>query len=238
MMGAMSALEGLVIQRQTAAQQVADGLAARILAGAFGAGDRLRESAIASELGVARNTVREAVRILELSGLVRHEVNRGAVVISPTPDRVEALYAARERLETAAAARAARPEHLDGLKCAYQRLEQAALTHEAARIVDVDLQFHSAIVAMLDSTRLDAFYAELMVELRFYLMVLSVTDREYEQPEDLLVEHQEILTAIESGDRDAAVDLVRSHIDRNAARVVDIVTARSGQPAARRDAGN
>lgn len=232
MMAGMSALEGLVIHRQTAAQQVADGLASRILSGAFGAGDRLRESAVATELGVARNTVREAVRILELSGLVRHEVNRGAVVISPTPEKVEALYAARERLETAAAARPASPDHLARLRRAYRRLEEAATTHEPAPIVDVDLDFHSAIVAMLDSTRLDAFYAELMVELRFYLVVLSVEDREFERPEDLLVEHKGILTAIESGDRDAAVQAVRSHIVCNAARVAQIVAAHGDGPGA------
>ena len=67
----MSALEGLVVRRSTTEQQVADGLSERILAGAFTPGDRLRESAIAAEVGVARNTVREAVRILELSGLVQ-----------------------------------------------------------------------------------------------------------------------------------------------------------------------
>lgn len=222
----MSALEGLVIHRQTAAQQVADGLASRILGGAFGAGDRLRESAIAAELGVARNTVREAVRILELSGLVRHEVNRGAVVISPTPQKIEALYAARERLETAAAARPASPDHIAKLTSAYQRLERAASTHEAASIVEVDLEFHSAILGILDSTRLDAFYAELMVELRFYLMVLSIQDREFERPEVLLAEHHDILTAIESGDSDGAVEKVRSHILSNAARVAEIVAAR------------
>jgi DNA-binding GntR family transcriptional regulator len=227
----MSALDGLVIHRQTAAQQVADGLASRILSGAFGAGAPLRESAIAAELRVARNTVREAVRILELSGLVRHEVNRGAVVISPTPEKVEALYAARERLETAAAARTASPDHIAKLRSAYQRLDKAASTHEAAQIVEVDLEFHSAIVGMLDSSRLDIFYAELMVELRFYLMVLSVEDREFERPEDLLVEHKDILTAIESRDRDAAVEAVRSHIVRNAARVAQIVAARDGRTA-------
>ena len=105
MLRCMSALDGMVLRRLTTAQQVADGLSERILAGAFGPGDRLRESAIATELGVARNTVREAVRILELSGLVRYEVGRGAVVISPTPENVEALYTARERLETAAVSR-------------------------------------------------------------------------------------------------------------------------------------
>lgn len=226
----MSALDGLVIHRQTAAQQVADGLAARILGGAFGAGDRLRESAIAAELGVARNTVREAVRILELSGLVRHEVNRGAVVISPTPETVEALYVARERLETAAAARPATPAHLDRLRNAFERLEEAAATHDPTRIAEMDLDFHSAIVAMLDSSRLDAFYGELIVELRFYLMVLSLTDREHERPQDLLAEHREILTAIESGESETAVELVRSHIRRNASRVADIVAAREGAP--------
>ena len=231
MMGGMSALDGLVIHRQSAAQQVADGLAAWILSGAVGAGERLRESAIAAELGVARNTVREAVRILELSGLVRHEVNRGAVVISPTPQKVEALYAARERLETAAVARPASPDHIAKLRSAYQRLDKAASTHEAAQIVEVDLEFHSAIVGMLDSSRLDIFYGELMVELRFYLMVLSVEDREFERPEDLLVEHKVILTAIESGNRDAAVEAVRSHIVRNAARVAQIVAARDSRTA-------
>src|ERR1044071_3579672 len=108
----MSALDGLEVRRTTTAQQLADGLSERIMAGAFGPGDRLRESAIAAELGVARNTIREAVRILELTGLVRYEVNRGAVVIAPTPEKIDALYAARERLETAAASRTPRPEQI------------------------------------------------------------------------------------------------------------------------------
>ena len=222
----MSALEGLVVQRSTAAQQVAAGLASRIVAGAFPPGDRLRESAIASELGVARNTVREAVRILELSGLVRHVVNRGAVVISPTPDKVEALYTARERLETAAVSRPAGESELAALRTAYDELVEAAASHEVLRIVDVDLAFHSAIVSMLHSTRLDEFYAELMVELRFYLTVLSLEDREFEHPDDILAEHRVILEAIESGDTTTAVHQVRSHIERNAQRVIEILDGR------------
>jgi DNA-binding GntR family transcriptional regulator len=222
----MSALEGLVVQRSTAAQQVAAGLASRIVAGAFAPGDRLRESAIATELGVARNTVREAVRILELSGLVRHEVNRGAVVISPTPEKVEALYTARERLETAAVARPAGEAELAALRKAYDDLVDAAASHEALRIVDVDLAFHSAIVSMLGSSRLDEYYAELMVELRFYLTVLSLEDREFEQPDDILAEHQAILEAIEAGDVPKAVEQVRTHIQNNSQRVIEILHGR------------
>jgi DNA-binding GntR family transcriptional regulator len=222
----MSALEGLVVTRSTAAQQVAAGLASRIVAGAFAPGARLRESAIATELGVARNTVREAVRILELSGLVRHEVNRGAVVISPTPEKVEELYAARERLETAAVSSAAESPELDALRKAYDDLVDAAASHDVLRIVDVDLAFHAAIVSMLHSSRIDAFYADLLVELRFYLTVLSLEDREFEHPDDILTEHREILEAIESGDTAMAVQHVRGHIERNGKRVLEILNGR------------
>jgi DNA-binding GntR family transcriptional regulator len=222
----MSVLDGLAVRRSTTAQQVADGLSERILAGAFPPGDRLRESAIAAELGVARNTIREAVRILELSGLVRYEVNRGAVVISPTPDNVEALYSARERLETAAVGRTPAPEQLTAIGTAFEALAQAADSRDARRIVDRDLAFHSALVSLLDSTRLDEFYAELTRELRFYLMVLSVEDREFEDPQVVLAEHEAILRAIRSGDRDRAVAEVRGHIKTNAQRLKEILTER------------
>jgi DNA-binding GntR family transcriptional regulator len=222
----MSALDGLVVRRSTTAQQVAEGLSERILAGAFAPGDRLRESAIAAELGVARNTIREAVRILELSGLVRYEVNRGAVVISPTQDSVEALYAARERLETAAVARTPRPDQLKAITAAFAALVEAANTHDARRIADRDLAFHAAIVALLDSSRLDEFYAELSQELRFYLMVLSVQDREFEHPGVVLAEHEAILSAIRAGDRDRAIAEVRAHIETNAQRLKEILAGR------------
>jgi DNA-binding GntR family transcriptional regulator len=196
------------------------------LAGAFTPGDRLRESAIAAELGVARNTIREAVRILELGGLARYEVNRGAVVISPTPDKVDALYAARERLETAAVARTPTPEQLTAITAAFDALAEATESQDARRIIDHDLAFHSAVVGLLDSSRLDGFYADLTQELRFYLMVLSVEDREFERPDMLLAEQEAILSAIRSGDRDRAVTEVRAHIETNARHLMEILAER------------
>ncbi|MET9629261.1 GntR family transcriptional regulator [Lentzea sp. NPDC006480] len=211
----MSALDGLEVRRTTTAQQLADGLSERIMAGAFGPGDRLRESAIAAELGVARNTIREAVRILELTGLVRYEVNRGAVVIAPTKENVEALYTARERLETAAAARTPRPEQLAAITTAFDELVEATRTNDTSQIVDKDLVFHQKIVALLDSSRLDEFFAGLTKELRFYLTVLT----KEEKPEEVVAEHQVILDAIRSGDRDRAVAEIRKHIDASVQRL-------------------
>ncbi|HEX8869333.1 MAG TPA: GntR family transcriptional regulator [Lentzea sp.] len=211
----MSALDGLEVRRTTTAQQLADGLSERIMAGAFGPGDRLRESAIAAELGVARNTIREAVRILELTGLVRYEVNRGAVVIAPTPESVEALYTARERLETAAATRAPRSEQLEAITKAFHDLEKAARTGDTGQIVDRDLVFHQKIVELLDSSRLDEFFAALTKELRFYLTVLT----KEEEPEEVIAEHRVILDAIRLGDRDRAVAEIQKHIDASVQRL-------------------
>jgi DNA-binding GntR family transcriptional regulator len=226
MLSRMPALDGFVVRRATTAQQLADGLTERILAGAFAPGDRLRESAIAAEVGVARNTIREAVRILELSGLVRYEVNRGAVVISPTQDNVETLYTARERLETAAAARTPSPEQLGTIATAFDALVTAADSHDPRQIVEADLAFHASIVALLESSRLDEYYAELTQELRFYLMVLSIEDHEFENPSVVLAEHEVILTALRSGDPDHAVGEVRAHIETNAQRLKEILAER------------
>lgn len=226
MLRGVSALDGMVLRRSTTAQQLADGLSERILAGGFAPGDRLRESAIATELGVARNTVREAVRILELSGLVRYEVNRGAVVISPTPENVAALYTARERLECAAVSRVPTELQLTAINNAFDALVEAAESHDARRIVDQDLAFHAAIVSLLDSSRLDEFYAELTRELRFYLMVLSVEDREFENPAVVLAEHEAILSAIRSWVPERAVREVRAHIETNAQRLKEIIAER------------
>jgi DNA-binding GntR family transcriptional regulator len=175
--------------------------------------------------------VREAVRVLELNRLVRHEVNRGAVVISPTPEKVDALYTARERLETAAVSRVPTPSQLETIGAAFEALTRAAESHDPRLIVEKDLAFHCAIVALLESSRLDDFYAELTRELRFYLTVLSLEDREFDNPAMLLAEHETILSAIRSGHPERAVHEVRVHVESNAQRLKEILANRERQEA-------
>lgn len=225
-------MAGLDIQliRTTTAQSLAEALSDRILEGKFAPGERLRESAIASDLGVSRNTVREAVRVLELGGLVRYEVNKGAVVISPTPDTVRHLYVARARLEVAAARyRSESTNSLDGPRSAFAGLEAAAKTQDVHSIVTADLAFHSAVVGLLGSARLDDYYRDLTRELRFYLTVLSMEDKEFDRPESIVAEHAEIMVALESGDEEIAARTIEEHIHRNADRVCEIISIRETQ---------
>lgn len=239
-MRAVATFDALQIQRTSTAQQVASGLSDMIMGGSFAAGDRLRESAIATSLGVARNTVREAVRILEQGGLVRYEMHRGAVVIEPSVDEVNDLYEARLKLEVSAVRDAPPSRQVEGVRAAFEELCAAADSGQAQDIVAKDLAFHAAVVGLLGSRRIDAFYAQLTTELRFYLMVLTVSEREYERPGSVVDEHRPILEALEAGDLDAAAAALTQHIKDNARRVRAIFDKREAasvrRPAMRRGA--
>ncbi|MDX6474592.1 MAG: hypothetical protein QOH95_103 [Gaiellaceae bacterium] len=79
---------------------------ARVLSGEIATGTRLRQESLASEFGVSRTPVREALRQLQSSGLVTVEPNRGAVVRGPGSREIREAYAVRAELEGFAAERA------------------------------------------------------------------------------------------------------------------------------------
>ena len=83
------------LARTSTAERVADVLRERITDGSLAPGTRLPEDAVGSALGVSRNTLREAFRLLAHERLVVVEFNRGAFVRRLTVDEVVDLYLAR-----------------------------------------------------------------------------------------------------------------------------------------------
>lgn len=217
------AVTDIVIRKTTAAQQVADGLSDLILSGRVTPGQRLREAAIAAELGVARNTVREAIRQLEFAGLVKIEVNRGVVAISPTRESLSSLYSARMILESSAVEHLTDKDAVGRVRRTYDAFIASVSSRDVSTIVRNDLAFHSAIVSLLNSPRIDEFYAHLCRELRFYLVYLSVKDSQFVQTAGVLDEHQPIMDAIESGDVERAKREVKNHVQNNERRVASLI---------------
>ena len=68
-------------------EQITDELRCRILNGELGEGMSLRQERLATELGVSRIPLREAIRHLEAEGLVTSELHKGTVVSSLSPRR-------------------------------------------------------------------------------------------------------------------------------------------------------
>src|SRR6267143_1919082 len=132
------------IDRVSVADQVATVLRQRILDGELRPGTPLPEVPLASSLGVSRNTMREAVRILCLEGLLKRNIHRGVTVSRLSLKDVQEIYQLRRMLEIPAvlAARKPRPEILGELRNLVDGYEKAVRSRDWTRAVGCDLQFH------------------------------------------------------------------------------------------------
>ncbi|QZY50751.1 GntR family transcriptional regulator [Leucobacter tenebrionis] len=214
----------LVLQRASAAEQVADRLTALILEGTIGPGERLRESTLAQTLDISRNSVREGIRLLERGRLVKYEMHRGAVVVTPSIEELDDLYRTRLHLESLGVGVEATPAHTAALERAFEHLVDAADTGSARAVVAADLAFHSTLVARLGSARIDSFFETVMTETGYYLLILSHADDEIGRiDEAVLDDHRLLLEAVRSGDAGEARRALTAHLRSNHERIRQIL---------------
>jgi DNA-binding GntR family transcriptional regulator len=210
---------GAAIQRQSTTEQAAAALRDAILSGKLPPGTPLRETALAAGLGVSRNTVREAARLLGGEGLVRHQMNRGIVVAEITAADVRDIYAGRAAVETAAAH--ALTAHRD--PAIYQRLESlvgqiedAFARDDAASVLEGDRLFHATLVAAARSPRLSGFYTQLQQEQRLALSLAERSSRTLGRTAD---DHRVLLDALR-GTPARAQAQVSAHLQAGAAELL------------------
>jgi len=212
---------------------------ARVLAGEFPSGSRLRQESLASEFGVSRTPVREALRKLQAGGLVQLEPNRGAVVRGPSAREVREAYEVRAELEGLAAELAAariRDEELHRLHeaqalfersvktlLAWKRRREGGAPPEKAHgdwIAGNDL-FHLAILDAAGNERLRATLADLHTSFPRDLTWIVLGESSHLLEENV-AQHARILEAIERRDEPGARRLMTEHV-RSAG---DLVTRR------------
>ncbi|WP_405793595.1 GntR family transcriptional regulator [Streptomyces sp. NBC_01506] len=150
------------------AERVAAGIRTRIMGGELPSGTPLRESTLAADLGVSRNTLREGLRALVAEGLVTQELYKGAVVATITAEQVRDIYRARRVLELQAVnASALRSDAEVGcLATGVVEAEQAATAQRWRDVGTASLHFHQALVGLLASPLCDDFFRLLAAQLR------------------------------------------------------------------------
>ena len=203
--------DGYQITRTSTVDQVAGLLRTRILRGELRPGTPLREITLAESMGVARNTVREGIRRLEAEGLVHHRIHRGAVVATLDLQDVSEIFAIRRDVEATALERFP----LGGIR----ELESAAEAMTAlvpggdpARLIEADMHFHQLLVDSLGNSRVSAFFANTLAELRIVLCLVETGDASRWVP--LHLRFCELLAA---GDRLEAIRLLCEHLDETEA---------------------
>jgi DNA-binding GntR family transcriptional regulator len=218
-----------LVARTTTGEQVAEALREQIMAGEMPPGSALREVALAEEFGVSRRTLQDALTVLASEGLVRHERHRGSKVAELSRGDVADLYRVRMTLEvTAARAKAAFSDAARSrLSHAFDALDQATVAGDAAEIVLRDLEFHRAVVGLLESPRIDAFFSAIAVEMRYALTILESSYQESrERPGDALDEHRAIKNALLDGQLGTAERLIAEHVVVNRDRLLAVVDDR------------
>jgi DNA-binding GntR family transcriptional regulator len=157
------------------ADRVTELLRTHIMEGLFPPGTRLSEETIGQALGVSRNTLREAFRLLCHERLAVHEMNRGIFVPVLTSADVADIYKLRRLIEGGAArlAGAAPMTARLAVRATVELGETAAATGRWFEVRTADLRFHEAIAALAGSPRTDELMRRALAELRLIFHVMA-----------------------------------------------------------------
>src|SRR5216684_1382653 len=216
-------MERSQIHRVSVADQVASVLRQRILNGELRPGTPLQEVPLAESLGVSRNTMREATRILSLEGLLKRSIHRGVAVSQLALKDVHEIYQVRRMLEIPAvlAAKANHSDVLPELQNALEGYERAVRERDWVRAVEFDLQFHSLLIRFHHNRRLESFYQKVIGELR---MGMVLVDRSHDDPGGLVPVHRRIYELLAAGKLKECAAVLVQHLDDSESRLSRIMS--------------
>lgn len=183
-----------------------------IITGEFAPGERLMEIALADRLGVSRTPVREAIRKLELEGLVVMIPRRGAEVARITEAGLKEVLEVRcamEELAVELACKRSDKASLEQLKEAHQKFVDAVKNGDTLEITNQDEAFHECIFEMSRNKRLVQVVHNLKEQMFRYRMEY-VKDVSYHK--ELIKEHETLLQAISKGHVEEAREIMKHHI--------------------------
>lgn len=191
-----------------------------ILTGKLKPGERLMEIHLANKLGVSRTPIREAIRKLELEGLVIMIPRRGAEVAQITLKSLEDVMEVRRALDVLAielACERMSQEELNSLFEACENFNAAVKTKDTRKIAEADVAFHDIIVLSTGNARLIQLVnnlSEQMYRYRFEYLKDAASHAMLQQ------EHKEMYHSISKKDKITAANVVKKHIDNQEEAII------------------
>ena len=194
-----------------------------ILRGELKPGERLMEIQLANKLGVSRTPIREAIRKLELEGLVLMIPRKGAEVAQITEKNMQDVLEVRKALEELSVQLACEritPEQVEEMKMAAEDFRKDLKSGDVTKIAEADVKFHDIIFAATNNQRLITLLNNLREQMyRFRVEYL----KQKECYPQLLEEHDKLIALISGGEVEEACELMGCHIDNQASTVSDVI---------------
>lgn len=205
---------GRPVQVGAPAVTLRDHLRARIISGDLEPGALIPETSLAEEFNVSRTPVREALKELQMEGLVHIRPRVGTFVHEPTRREIVEMFQIKESLEGLAAGLMARrgavPE-LDVLQRNVDESDAAAAAGDSDRYAQLVGEFHRTLIHGADNSKLTETYVWLMNQLAYErLVVKTVADPKRLTESDQ--EHHRVLEAIRNKDPYGAEMAMRDHV--------------------------
>ncbi len=201
-----------VTAKQREVQRIVDALHRAIAQHRLPPGTRLIEAQIVETLQANRNHVQAALQRLALQKVVTIEANRGAMVAQPTAKEARDVFSARRAIEraivesiTPAIMRKQRQRvatHMNNERNATDHTDRRAIVRELS-------EFHLMLGAICDNSVLSDILGNLMVRSSLIVALYQRND----VPSCASNEHQQIITALENGDREKAVAVMIEHLE-------------------------
>ncbi len=198
--------------------EVASAIKELIVTGEYKFAQHLIESELASQLGVSRLPIREALQILARDGWIDLKAGYGAYVHTPTAREIDEVFSVRTALESEAAFQAAQRvrdsqvdiEELDSLKAILHTGSHEATNGVDKEIVDHNATLHSAIINLSGNHVLSEMTGVIEGRVRWYFAAIAV-----KRAPASWEEHGGVVEAILKGDPEAAKSLMAIHCDRS-----------------------
>ena len=210
--------------REVVYETLRDAISAEILP----TGERLMEIQVAEELGVSRTPVREAIRRLEIEGLVVMIPRRGTYVANLSIRDINDVFEIREALESLAAGLAAdriTDDELEDMERMLVEADEAVSAKDLDKVVEIDIRFHDMLYQASRNEKLTGILNNLREQTtRFRMISLSAPGR----LKNTLEEHRELVEALGNRDVAEASRAAQAHL-ANAEHTVLIETARKGK---------
>lgn len=201
-----------------------------ILRGELKPGERLMEVQLANKLGVSRTPIREAIRKLELEGLVLMIPRKGAEVADITEKSLMDVLEVRKALEELAVQLCC--DKITGKEIG--ELHRAAddfrrilkTSDDVTEIAEADVRFHDIIYLATGNQKLIQILNNLREQM--YRYRVECIKRKESHP-ILIAEHEEIIRRIENKEKKEAADIVCRHIDNQAEVVTGVIRTKQGE---------
>jgi len=183
-----------------------------ILSGELEPGERILESHIATGLGISRAPVREAIRQLESEGLLVSLPHRGTYVIQFSAQDAYEIYSLRAVLEGLAVSLVATnptQQTIAQLQQCVDEMRKGAEVGDLLAMTEADVRFHETLCHAAQHKRLFEVWMSMSTQIRAFV---SITDRQYLTPTDVVARHQAVVDAIRERQAEEARQLLSSDI--------------------------